>query len=113
METSRLFMPLLMELRELGNGSCYKHVAPNGALARQPQLFNRATHGLNTPRTVILNEVKDLANGDRARELICTSQPSIARSLPPSHKATAKQALVLGMTTVSRSPLRHHWIKKG
>jgi hypothetical protein len=28
---SHLFMPLLTELGGFGGGSCYKHVAPNGA----------------------------------------------------------------------------------
>src|SRR4029077_12711197 len=33
METSRAFMPLLTEFGRLGEGFCYKHVAPNGASA--------------------------------------------------------------------------------
>ena len=32
MGTNRLFMPLLTELDGLGNGLCYRHVAPNGRL---------------------------------------------------------------------------------
>ena len=35
-------MPLLTELGEVGNGFCYKRVAPNGALAFQRQLSNKA-----------------------------------------------------------------------
>jgi hypothetical protein len=41
MVTSRLFMPLPTELGRLGR-LCYKHVAPNGALPFQGQLFNKA-----------------------------------------------------------------------
>jgi len=33
METSHLFMSLLPELSGFGGGFCYKHVAPDGALA--------------------------------------------------------------------------------
>jgi len=42
METSRAFMPLLTEFGRLGEGFCHRHVAPNGALVLQRQLFNRA-----------------------------------------------------------------------
>ena len=44
METSRLFMPLLTELGGLRDGWCYKHVAPNGALALQRQLSNKSEY---------------------------------------------------------------------
>jgi len=33
METSRAVMPLLTELGGLGEGFCYKHVAPDGAFS--------------------------------------------------------------------------------
>jgi len=39
MGTSRLFMPLLTELGGLGDGFCYKYVAPNGAPRAQRRLF--------------------------------------------------------------------------
>jgi len=42
MGTSRLFMPLLAELGGLGDGFCYKYVAPNGAPALERRLFNKA-----------------------------------------------------------------------
>jgi hypothetical protein len=41
MGTSRLFMPLLAELGGLGDGFCYKYVAPNGAPALARQLAVR------------------------------------------------------------------------
>ena len=47
MGTSRLFMPLLTELGGLGDGFCYKYVAPNGAPALERRLFNKATSNLN------------------------------------------------------------------
>src|SRR5438128_12034929 len=42
MGTSRLFMPLLTELGGLGDGFCYKYVAPNGAPELERRLFNKA-----------------------------------------------------------------------
>ena len=38
-----LFMPLLAELGDFGDGLCYKQVAPDGALAFRRHLFNRAS----------------------------------------------------------------------
>jgi len=51
MGTSRLFMPLLAELGGLGDGFCYKYVAPNGAPALERRLFNKATSSLCGKRT--------------------------------------------------------------
>jgi hypothetical protein len=42
METSRAFMPLVTEFGRLGEGFCYRHVAPNGTSVLQRQVFNRA-----------------------------------------------------------------------
>jgi len=46
MGTSRLFMPLLAELGGLGDGFCYKYVAPNGAPPLERRLFNKAIRNL-------------------------------------------------------------------
>ena len=69
MVTSRLFMPLLTELGRLGR-LCYKHVAPNGALPFQGQLFNKAasfafSSGIVRTRTLPKCNLTDLPMLDK------------------------------------------------
>ena len=58
METIYLFMPLLPELGGFGGGLCYKHVAPNGALAAHRHLLNKAKLPLR-----FRNEIPRLRSG--------------------------------------------------
>jgi len=79
-ETSRLFMPLLTELSGLGDGSCYKHVAPNGALALQRQLLCSGSQTpvweLHLPRNSVSSFLSCLCPlPPRARDLGRTARP--------------------------------------
>ena len=82
METSRLFMSLLMELGGPGDGFFYKHVASNGARRPERLSFSTEPRAVCAARGVALNKKQPrMLSGLVAQaESLCSVQPlSIGR----------------------------------